>query len=365
MSRLRDRLSTRLVVSHLLVAVLGGLATALVVRLLAPAMFDQSISGMGRGMGPMTSGSLRAELAHAVDTALVVGTLVGVGVAAVAGAWAAYRLLRPLQQLRAAARELAAGRYETRVPLPREHELAELADDVNRLGASLAETETRRVRLLGEVAHELRTPLTVVDGYVEGMIDGVLPAGPAELSRVGEEVRRMRRLADDLSALSRADEGRLELQLTTMDLGEVGTAAAERLRPQAEDAGLTLTVLPPTAPMPVRADPDRVAQIVTNLVGNAIHATPEGGTVTVWSRTRGGGAELAVGDTGIGLSAEELGRVFERFYRAPGSRAGRDQGSGIGLTLSRDLARAQGGELTGASPGPGSGGTFTLRLPTA
>lgn len=366
MRRLWDSLSTRLVLSHLLVALLGGLATALVVRLLAPALFDRTLSGtgqgMGQGMGGMTSGALRTEFARAVDTSLVVGTLLGVLVAAGAGTWAAARLLAPLQEVRRAARDLAAGRYDAPVDLPRERELAELAADVNALGSTLAATETRRVRLLGEVAHELRTPLTVVEGYVEGMIDGVLDTGPEQLGRLTAEVRRMRRLADDLSALSRADEGRLELQVTDADLAAVAAGAAERLRPQAEDAGVLLVVDPGEGPIRARLDADRVAQVVTNLVGNALHATPAGGTVTVQCRDLGAEAEVAVADTGVGLAPDDLVRVFERFYRArDGERA--QQGSGIGLTIARDLARAHGGTLTATSAGPGRGATFVLRLP--
>ncbi len=368
MRRLWDSLSTRLVLSHLLVALLGGLATALVVRMLAPALFDRTLSGMGQGRGPgqgmggMTSGALRSEFASAVDTALVVGTLLGVLIAAGAGTWAAARLLAPLQDVRRAARDLAAGRYDAQVALPRERELAELAADVNALGSTLAATETRRVRLLGEVAHELRTPLTVVEGYVEGMIDGVLDTGPEQLDRLAAEVRRMHRLADDLSALSRADEGRLQLQVADADLAAVAAAAAERLRPQAEDAGIRLEVDPGPGPLPARVDADRVAQVVTNLVGNALHATPAGGTVTVRCRDRGDEAEVAVVDTGVGLAPDDLARVFERFYRAGGGERAH-QGSGIGLTIARDLARAHGGTLTAASPGPGAGATFVLRLP--
>lgn len=149
------------------------------------------------------------------------------------------------------------------------------------LGQQLGETETRRVRLLGEVAHEMRTPLTVIDGTVEAMIDGVLPVEPERLALVSDEVRRLRRLSDDLSALSRADEGRLSLVLTDVDLREVVQRAAGRLVAQALDAGLTLDIACGPVVVPVRVDPERIGQVVTNLVGNAVRATPEGGQVTV------------------------------------------------------------------------------------
>ena len=367
-----NRLTIRLVVSHALVAVLGGVATFAVVRWLAPALFDQSLRlnpnpgsgrfGGGQGQGP--GQVLREQFATAVDQALLIGAVIGVLAAAVLGVVLAYRLVRPLATVRAATREMAKGRYDVPVPIPAEAELAELASDVNTLGQALAETEARRVRLLGEVAHELRTPLTVIDGYVEGMIDGVLPATPAELGQVSEEVRRLRRLSDDLSALSRAEEGRLELSVKEVDAGAVTVAATTRLRPQVEDAGLSLIVEPAAAPLRVLADPDRIAQVVTNLIGNAMRATPQGGSITVRCRTDDGAAVIEVSDTGEGLEPADCERVFERFYRVPGRRTdGHDAGSGIGLTIARGIARAHGGDIVATSPGRGQGATFTVRLP--
>ncbi|WP_404388636.1 sensor histidine kinase [Humibacillus xanthopallidus] len=363
-----NRLDVRLILSHLLVAVLGAIATYVIVRQLAPAIFDESMrmsgtGGMG-GPGQGGVGSLREQFADAVDGALLVGALVGALAAALFGTFAAYRLIRPLATVRAATREMAQGRYAVPVPIPRETELADLATDVNTLGRALAETEERRVRLLGEVAHEMRTPLTVIDGYVEAMIDGVLPATPTELGRVSDEVRRLRRLSDDLSALSRAQEGRLHLVLRDVDLRSLAHTAAERLRPQAEDAGLTLVVDPATDPILVAADPDRISQVVTNLLGNAIRATPPGGELRVTCRRDDGAGLVEVADSGEGLDAADLERVFERFYRVPGRRSSEgDTGSGIGLTVARGIMRAHGGDLVAQSPGRGRGATFTARLP--
>ena len=357
------RLTVRLVLSHVLVAVIGGIATFAVVRWLAPALFDQSIQhagwagGRGQGQGQV----LRDQFAAAVDQSLLIGAAVGVIAAAAFGVFAAYRVIKPLGAVRAATRELARGRYDVPAPVPHEPELGDLARDVNTLADALAQTEARRVRLLGEVAHELRTPLTVIDGYVEGMIDGVLPTSTDNLGQIGEETRRLRRLSEDLSALSRAEEGRLGLERRPCDLGGIARAAAERLRPQAEDAGIGLDVAPAGDPLPVEADPDRIAQVVTNLVGNALRATPAGGRITVGAWRDRGFALVTVSDTGVGLAPDDLERVFERFYRV-GSRAG-ESGSGIGLTISRGIARAHGGDVTAASAGLGQGARFTLALP--
>lgn len=358
------KLTVRLVLSHVLVAVIGGVATFAVVRWLAPALFDESIRHIGYagGRGQGQGQALRDQFAAAVDQSLLIGAAVGVAAAAAFGVFAAYRVIKPLGAVRTATRELARGRYDVPVPVPREPELGDLARDVNTLAEGLAQTESRRVRLLGEVAHELRTPLTVIDGYVEGMIDGILPTSTDNLGQIGEETRRLRRLSEDLSALSRAEEGRLGLERRPCDLGEIVRAAAERLRPQAEDAGIALDVPPAQGRLPVDADSDRIAQVVTNLVGNALRATPSGGRITVATHQDQGFTQVSVTDTGIGLAPEDLERVFERFYRV-GSRAG-ESGSGIGLTISRGIARAHGGDVTAASPGPGQGARFTLSLPT-
>ncbi|MDP2773369.1 MAG: HAMP domain-containing protein, partial [Nocardioides sp.] len=170
-----NRLVVRLIASHAIVAVLGAAATYLIVRQVAPDLFDQSMMNEGNGpmMGQRQGATLREQFADAVDQALLVGTLVGGAAAALFGSLAAFGLVRPINRVRAATRVLASGRYAAPVPVPRERELADLVTDVNTLGAALADTETRRVHLIGEVAHEMRTPLTVIDGYVEAMIDGV------------------------------------------------------------------------------------------------------------------------------------------------------------------------------------------------
>jgi len=363
-----NRLVTRLVLSHVLVALIGAAATYLIVRQIAPPLFDENMRMSGMGAMHETrqaqAGAFRTQFADAVNQALVIGALVGALAAALFGVAAARRLVRPLGTVRAATREMAKGRYDVPVPVPHERELAELATDVNTLGHDLADTEARRVRLLSEVGHEMRTPLTVIDGYVEGMIDGVLPVNPEQLARVSEEVRRLSRLSEDLSTLSRAEEGRLGLSRQQVDLARLVRTAAERLRPQAEDAGIALSVSVGEGELPARVDPDRLAQVVTNLVGNAIRATPSGGELRVTCRRDHGDAVIEVSDTGEGLEDVELERVFERFYRVPGRRvAEHDTGSGIGLTIARGIMREHGGDLVASSAGPGRGATFAARLP--
>ncbi|HYN73353.1 MAG TPA: HAMP domain-containing sensor histidine kinase, partial [Nakamurella sp.] len=365
---MRMRLPLRLFLSYAAVAVIGAVVAYLTVRLLAPRLFDQqvgmmngAVNGRGMGMGAATQAGVHDAFQSALNTALVVGVLASVAAAVVVAWFVTRRLLRPLDAVRTATRQIAAGRYEVSVPLPSEPELAALATDVNTLAHALADTETRRTRLLGEVAHELRTPLTALDGYVEGMIDGVFAPNPDIFASLSEELRRLQRLADDLSSLSRTQEQGLDLHPIDADLADLASRAAARLAPQFHDAHVTLHVNADTA-LPVHVDPDRITQVLTNLLGNALLATPAGGTVTITARPAEGGSEVVVTDTGVGLSAQDVERVFERFYRAHGQPR-RSAGSGIGLTIARGIARGHGGDVTASSEGPGHGARFTLVLP--
>lgn len=364
---MKMRLRLRLFVSYALVAAVGAGVAYLTVRSLGPHLFDARMDMMDGASSSMMQGNgladVHAAFASALNTALIVGVMAGVVAAALVAAFVTRRLVRPLEAIRLATRQIAAGSYEASVPLPSEPELAELAGDVNSLARALAETETRRTRLLGEVAHEMRTPLTSLDGYVEGMIDGVFAPDPHTLVSLSAEIRRLHRLADDLSSLSRAEERGLELDLADTDLAALARRATARLAPQFSDAQLTLSVEADTA-VPVHVDPDRVTQVITNLLGNALLATPAGGTVTVAVSRNGGHGEVIVSDSGIGLAPADTKRVFERFYRAPGNTR-RSEGSGIGLTIARGLARAHGGDVTATSAGRGRGATFVLSLPLA
>lgn len=370
---MRLRLPVRLFASYTVVVVVGAAVTYLTVRQFAPHLFGQRIDkinhgglmggpgGPGAPMGRAVLANVQAAFHSALNTALITGLLAAVAVAAIVALVITRVLFRPLDAVRAATRQIAAGQYEVSVPLPPEPELAALADDVNTLAAALASTESRRTRLLGEVAHEMRTPLTSLDGYVEGLIDGIFTPDVDLLASLGEELRRLHRLADDLSSLSQAQEKRLELQPVDCDLADLARRAAQRLLPQFEDAQLNL-VIDADASLPVHVDPDRIVQVLTNVLGNALLATPSGGTVTVTARSAASRAEIVITDTGEGLGDEDLERVFERFYRAP-SQSRRSAGSGIGLTIARGIARAHGGDIVAASPGPGLGASFTLSVP--
>jgi signal transduction histidine kinase len=360
-------LSLRLFISYAGVVVVGAGVAYLTIRLLAPRLFDHQLGMMngvglaGMSMGDTAAGDLRSAFLSALSTALVVGMLASIVVAGVVAALVTRRLLRPLDAVRRATRGIAAGSYAVRVPIPSEPELAALATDVNTLAMALADTEARRVRLLGDVAHEMRTPLTVLDGYVEGLIDGVFPSGPDTFASLSEELRRLHRLAQDLSSLSRAEEQHVDVHPVDTDLADLARRTALRLLPQFQDMAVTLSVNADEE-VPVCVDPDRITQVLTNLLGNALLATPAGGAVAVTAAAAAGRGVVVVTDTGSGLAEEDLDRIFERFYRVQGSSR-RSGGSGIGLTIARGITRSYAGDVTAASAGKGHGASFSLTLP--
>jgi signal transduction histidine kinase len=361
--------------SYALVVGVGALTMLVVGTVVTRTVYDHRLGGFGlggQGRGPgrgvQAEPVSEAELRTALDESLLPALLAGAAAALVAAALVAWfvgrRLLRPLDQVRDATRRMAAGDYEVEVPVPAEAELASLAEDVNELGAHLATTEQRRTQLLAEVTHELRTPITLIRGRMESLIDGVVEPSDEVFVGVAGEAARLQRLVDDLSLLSRADEGSLTISAAPVDLADLVTSVVERLRPQFDHERVRLVVEhDPGEHVVVLGDSDRLTQVVTNLLGNALGHTPSGGVVTVCVRREDVFGRVEVADTGSGIPVGELDRVFERFYRLPDPTAHGRPGRGLGLSIARSLARAHGGDVTAVSHGPGTGATFVVTIP--
>jgi histidine kinase len=297
----------------------------------------------------------------ALDTALIVGLLAGLAIAAILAGLITRRIMRPIGRVSETTRLLAAGRYDQRVPVPAEQELALLATDVNALAETLQETEHARARLISDVSHELRNPLSTIQGYMEGLIDGVIDPTDEVFSSIGDEAARLKRLVADLSLLSRLEEGALPIELTDLSLMDVAGAVADRLRPQFSEKDVMLAVTAGPQ-LPVVGDHDRLSQVFTNLIGNALGHTPAGGRVTVAGGTDGHEAEIVIADTGEGIAPADLEHVFDRFFRADPTQG---HGTGIGLTIARTIARAHDGDITAESAGRDHGATFRVRIPLA
>jgi histidine kinase len=355
-------LGPRLLLSHLAAIATATGTFIITFRLLAPEVFGHRIQGAGGPGGPGGAGGWGQQVIKtfesSVDTAILVSILAG-AIAAAVVAWVMTRILtRPVEDIRRTTHSLAQGNYAQRVTEPSITELAELAGDVNELAAALESTETTRAQLVSDVAHELRTPLTSINGYVEGAADGIFTYDEM-LVAVTEETRRMRKLVDDLSLLSRAQEGVLALDKTTTDVSELVRSIAERLRPQFESADVTLAVT--GEPAPAEVDATRLGQVFTNIIGNALGHTPEGGTVRIETARIPSGVQVTIADDGDGIPSGDLPHVFDRFYR--GTTTDR-AGTGIGLSIARSIVDAHGGEITAHSGGPGTGATMTVQLPS-
>lgn len=361
-TRHRSGLAGRLVASHAVVIAAGASTLAGVAILTGPSLFRSHVR---QALGPLTeqsTGHLDEAFASALLLSIAIAVLVA-SVTAFALGWYMARLIaEPVSQLAEGAERIAAGNVRTRVPIPSpDDELAAVSRSFNHLAAALEDTESVRQRLLSDLAHELRTPLATLEGYVEGLEDGVVPADVDTWATLGDALSRLRRLVDDLGAVSRAEES-TELRLRTIAPQILAGAAVRAAQPGARQRGVTLRAEAGKDVPQVRVDPERLGEALHNLIDNALRHTPAGGQVTVAVEAAGSWVEVAVRDDGEGIASADLPYVFHRFYRADPVRGG-DRGSGIGLSIVAAIVRAHHGTVHAESAGPGTGSRFVIRLP--
>lgn len=308
----------------------------------------------GFGLGAAVQ-AMRAALARAVAAAAGLAALL----ALLSGLVVSRHLARPVARIISAIRARASGERDARIgDLRAPGELRELAAVLDQMADRLDRNEQLRRDLVADLAHELRTPVAVLQAGHEALLDGLAEPSPDELGSLRDEVLRLARMVDDLQMLAAADAAAVELTRHSCDLADIAATAADTLAAQFEMADLTLTRN--IRPAPILADPRWLHQVVTNLLTNALKYTPPDGTVTIDCDTADGQAILHVTDTGPGIPAADLPRIFDRFWR--GRQALRTSGSGIGLAIAAELTRAHGGTLTAASE-PGHGTRMTLTLP--
>ncbi len=281
---------------------------------------------------------------ESVTTVVIAASVLAVVASVILAVVLGRMLARPLAEIGGAARRIADGDYAARVPREGPEELASLADSFNQMAASLERQESMRRDFIANAAHELRTPLTNLQGYLEALRDGVITADRATYESLHEEADRLVRLSRSLDALAEGDAGTSRPELVDLDLAMAIGSALELAAPSIERAGLRLTVeVPPT--LPARADPDRLAQVLANLLSNAVRYTPAGGAVTVRAERRPGDVLVSVLNTGDGIPPDDLDRVFDRFYRVEKSRDRARGGAGIGLAIVKQLVEQGGGRV--------------------
>ena len=363
MSR-RSGLAVRLLAAQVAVLATGVIVAGLVAAVAGPPIFHAHLAQAAHDATPaMAAAHAERAFRTAGALSLTVALLAALTVAVAVSVFVTRRIARPVRGLAAAARQVAAGRYDVHLPA------ADLGPEFDTLTTSfaamadrLAAVEATRRRLLADLAHEMRTPIATLDGYLTGFEDGVATLDPATAAMLRVQTRRLARLAEDVTAVSQAEEHQLDLHPVRTLPAALVEAAAAAAADQAVARGVTLeTDIAPGLPTLV-VDPDRIGQVLGNLLDNALRHTPPGGRVSLSAAPGYGAVTLQVRDTGAGIAAEHLPHIFERFYRADAARDRAHGGSGIGLAIAKALIEAHGGTITATST-PGGGATFTVTLP--
>ncbi|MDO5596777.1 MAG: ATP-binding protein [Acidaminococcus sp.] len=322
--------------------------------------------GGGMGMGGMhhrmMQGAAERTFVESYHRSLWWIGFLFAGIGLVVSYFLSGNITRPLRQLSRAAEKIRQGELKQEVPVETRDEVGQLAAVFNQMSAELVVNENNRQELLANIAHELKTPLAILQGHLESMLDGVEQPEPDKLFSMQEEVMRLTRLVEDLRDLSLAQVHQLELHLQPVDLGEKTERAAEMLEPLLEEKNLHFVKeLAPDLPLR-QLDPDRLNQILYNLITNAIRYTTPGTAILLKTEAAGENVRLLIADEGPGIAPEDLPHVFEQFYRGDKSRNRVLGGSGIGLSLAKSFVEAQGGSIRAENRKNG-GAAFIVEFP--
>jgi signal transduction histidine kinase len=340
----------------------GGVPVIANGRTVGTLLVDSTAQGM-----PGISTPLEQDFLAAINRNLVLAGLVAAIVALVLSLYLSWRITTPLRAMTVAAAALAGGDLKQRVVVQSGDEVGQLASAFNSMAEGMALSQDLRRNMVADIAHELRTPLTVLQGNLEALRDGVLPASPETLNSLHGETLLLARLVSDLRELSLAEAGQLKLQPAPTDMAELARRTVESLRTSASSRGVNLSLdVQGNLPI-VSVDGDRIGQVLRNLLENAVRHSPVGGEVRLtmtWGAQAGGDLRVRVSDQGTGIPPEELNLVFERFYRADPSRTRSTGGAGLGLAIVKLLVEAHGGRAWAESQ-PGQGARFLFTIPAS
>ncbi len=321
------------------------------------------VGGGGPGSVEL-SGADRAFLNQINRTLLQAGLIAG-SVGVIVGLLVARGVAAPLSQLATAARRITAGDLAQRVTVRGATEIADLGRAFNDMTAHLQAAEQQRRHLVADVAHELRTPLSVIRGNLQAILDDVYPLEKEEIVGIYEETVLLNRLINDLRELAQAEAGHLELAPQALDVAAFVGETVDLFRELAREKRIELTASPDASLPPVWADPERLRQILHNLLSNALRHTPAAGQVAVTATLTGSDAvRVTVADSGPGIPPQEMPHLFDRFWRADKSRTRARGGSGLGLAITQQLVKAHGGQI-GVESDQGQGSRFWFTLPLA
>jgi signal transduction histidine kinase len=297
-----------------------------------------------------------------VTTGFLVAGLVAVGIAGILSLALSQRILSPIQSLTNATLQMQAGDLSQRVVVTGDDEIGKLGSTFNAMASSLQQQEQLRRNMVSDIAHELRTPLSNIRGYLEAVQDGVIDPNRATIDSLHEEAMLLNYLIEDLQELSLAEAGQLRIMVRPMDVVEVVESAVAGLKMPASSKNITLTTnLPSNLPI-VQADPERMGQVLRNVIKNAILYTENAGKITITAQAEPTGVSIAVADTGRGIAPEHIPYLFDRFYRADESRNRATGGTGLGLAITKAIVDLHHGDIFVDSI-VGVGTTFKIFLP--
>jgi signal transduction histidine kinase len=354
-------LRRRIFLSHLLAIGFVVGVVALSVRSVAVQAVSQHMAGMTAGMMAGMIQDLQTTVARDITQASLMGAVAGAAVAVAAAYLVTGWIARPIGQMAVAARLIARGDYGQRVTYPADDDMGRFTTAFNDMAERLEETENLRRELLSTLSHELRTPLATIQGYMEGMEDGVIAAEPSNLHLVRDEATRLARLVTEIERLGRLEAGAERPQIQNVDAAMAGPLV-DSVRRQFAEKSLRLTLELPPQPAPVLADEDKLSQVLLNLLANSLKYTEPGGSVSLRVAPVGQWVEFTVEDTGIGIPPHDLPHIFERFYRVDKSRSSATGGAGIGLAVVKRLVEQMHGSITAESE-QGQFTRVTFRLP--
>ncbi|HEX2214222.1 MAG TPA: ATP-binding protein [Mycobacterium sp.] len=360
----RPGIGLRLVLAQALVLAAGAATTWLVAAIVGPPLFREHLHRAGV---PVDSPEeIHAEEAYGYATVLSMGGALAVSaMAALAVSWyVSRRLQRSLTEVASAATAVSDGHYDARVSPPHFGEdFDKLANAFNEMASRLQAIEATRRRLFSDLAHEIRTPVAVVDAYIEALEDGVRSLTPDTTAMLRDQTRRLVRFSEDVAALAQAEESSTVLACAPVDAGELIRRSVAAIVERYGAKGVNLRIEVSDERLMLWADQERLAQVLDNLLDNALRHTPSGGKVCVGARSDGQQVIIRVEDTGEGIAAEHLPHLFERFYRIDTARNRERGGAGIGLAIAKAYVEAHRGHISVDSSGTGSGTTFTIEVP--
>jgi len=351
----------RLFFSYLAIILALVVTLSLAVRSIGIRAVASHMAGMP-GSSAMMASDLERAVTAGLNQAVLWGALAAVVAAVIASFLVSGWITRPLRQMAEVAGRIAGGDYVERVAYESGDDMGRFAGAFNNMAGQLQKTEEVRRELLGTISHEIRTPLATIEGYMQGLMDGVIPAEPETYELVRREASRLSRLVNDVERLSRLEAGGELIKPQKLNVAEAVERVVSSLQPLFAQAELPLVVDLPESQLEVWADPDKLTQILGNLLTNSLRYTPEGGKVQVAAKAEDPLVVFRVEDSGIGIPSEDLPHVFERFYRVDKSRSQAGGGSGIGLAVVKALVQQMGGSIKVEST-PGTLTRFTFTLP--